>query len=600
MASTKKTRKHMMTFSTVQDVYNALNEGYKISDKVNYSDPKKTKGKAVKLSLGRIWFNLLLPDEFPLINDQVNNEKLNDIIKEISQKYAPDVSADITTEINREAFELSSRIPSSFDIDSLILPTSIKEKKKKLNENTDNIDIVDYGKDVVKISEEYLNIMDEKDQRLSDIIKGGIKGDKSMWGSIMISQGHVMDIEGKVLGPIKSATADGLTPKEFYQAAAEARRGFFYKAAISAEPGYLARRVSMAGAGTIINDKKKDCGTKKTFALHVTSKISKLIEGRYYIEGRKKILIENPKDVVGKTIKMRSPLYCKSKKGICPTCYGDTYKTIGTNNIGILSGGAVNKAALNAYMKMRHQSTKVEMIKVNFIKDLKKAALNTPEINRYFTITETQIIANEECYIIIDSDDYNEQLLIEAKDYYLIPGIINITINKEPNFPVISFPFNHQVKLYKPVELEEEKKVKTLNYVPGEKIMEQDYYQSSADVGLINQMFEGRTKYVTKPDILVMSLHDQMTGIDLIHFETIVQNMFRDSMDITKPARLSDYNKFEIKGQKELPFIINWLTALSFENPKKAIKRGLLSGMESDMNPLNKIVSDQFSKEEDQ
>ena len=121
-------------------------------------------------------------------------------------------------------------------------------------------------------------------------------------------------------------------------------------AAVSAEPGYLSRRVTMASAGIKIDTTKKDCGTLRTFKLKVTDNLSKLLIGRYYMDGRKKVIIESENDIVGKTINLRSPLYCKSEKGICPTCYGRSYEDLNTKNIGILSGGAVNNAALNAYM----------------------------------------------------------------------------------------------------------------------------------------------------------------------------------------------------------------------------------------------------------
>ena len=55
----------MRIFASVDDIYKALSDGVKITDKFEYSHPTKTNGKVIKLSLGRIWFNMLQPNDFP-------------------------------------------------------------------------------------------------------------------------------------------------------------------------------------------------------------------------------------------------------------------------------------------------------------------------------------------------------------------------------------------------------------------------------------------------------------------------------------------------------------------------------------------------------
>jgi len=92
-----------------------------------------------------------------------------------------------------------------------------------------------------------------------------------------------------------------------------------------------------------------------------------------------------------------------------------------------------------------------------------------------------------------------------------------------------------------------------------------------------------------------MTIQDKITGIDLVHIETIVSNMFRDSEDLTLPARITDYRQFEIIGQKKLPYIISWLSGLTFENINRAIKVGLLDGKEAKMDPIEKIAMEQYS-----
>jgi hypothetical protein len=126
--------------------------------------------------------------------------------------------------------------------------------------------------------------------------------------------------------------------------------GFYFKAAISAEPGYLSRRVTMSNAGVQINKKKEDCGSKHYFTLQVDNKTAECLIGRYYMEGGRRVLIKSVDQIIGKTIKLRSPLFCLADPGICPTCFGNAWKELGTENIGILAGGIINNKALNAYI----------------------------------------------------------------------------------------------------------------------------------------------------------------------------------------------------------------------------------------------------------
>lgn len=595
--STAKTK--MRIFSTIDDVYSALDEGVSIKQEFNFSHTKKTKGKSIKMSLGRIAFNLLLPSDYPLIMEPVNKSKLGQIIKNISDRYEPEIASEVVSTINQEAFKLATYIPTSFSIDALILPQKIKDKKEKLQQEGDNLDPVEYSNEVGKIAEELSQQLEKNDERINDVLVAGIKGDPKIWGSLTISHGYVVDIENNVRGPIKSALTDGYNPKDFYTASAEARRGFFYKSAISSEPGYLSRRVVMASAAIKIDESKVDCGTTKTFQLQVDSNLAKSIVGRYYIDNGKKILIESPSDVVGKTIKLRSPLYCKSEKGICPTCYGELYKKVKNINVGVLAGGVINNSALNTYMKMRHKSSSPVIVKVDFNKDLQKYSIDESKLKKYFTINKNTIIANIECYIEISMDDYTDKTFIESKDYYLLPGIITVKIGENESIEQITFPFNFPVKLMLPANVDKDGVDVVLKYVPGEKIMEQNYYQKETDVSVINRLFEGQAKYISKPEMLVLGLHEQLSSIDLVHLELVVQNMFRDSEVLEKPARLTGYKSYEILGQKKLPFVTNWVNALSFENTKKAIKAGLLTGQDAEDDPITRIVNEKFAGEDD-
>ena len=214
---------------------------------------------------------------------------------------------------------------------------------------------------------------------------------------------------------------------------------------------------------------------------------------------------------------------------------------------------------------MRHSSSIVKMADTDFPKELEKFNILTPEFKKNFIVEKSKIFANTECFVNIDLNDYDEDLIIESVDYYLLPGIITVTLT-EDNTKSWTLPFDFKVKLMKPSDFQEHGKTLIFNYTPGELIIEQKSYPLSYDVGVMEQLLEGQAKYINTPELLTLSLMRYIGGVDLNILETIVQNMFRDSVNPMKPARLTDYSNFQIFGQKKLPFVTSWVNALAFEN----------------------------------
>jgi DNA-directed RNA polymerase subunit beta' len=204
-----------------------------------------------------------------------------------------------------------------------------------------------------------------------DIIQSGAKISPVDWAILMIAKGPTLNIEGEISKPITSSLIDGYTGEEYYDASAEARRTYYIRSQGTAEPGYLARQVTFSNANTTLGE--EDCGTKKYLSLFVRGSILPVIKDRYYLNERTGKLVKITEDskIVNKTIQLRSPLYCKSKNGICKTCYGDLSKKIESKHIGVIAGSVINESGIEGYsMKARHQATQVNVKQVDFTQDL--------------------------------------------------------------------------------------------------------------------------------------------------------------------------------------------------------------------------------------
>lgn len=190
-------------------------------------------------------------------------------------------------------------------------------------------------------------------------------------------------------------------------------------------------------------------------------------------------------------------------------------------------------------------------------------------------IQETKIYARYASEITID-ERYGDLYSIDAGRYYIVPGLLDIYIVDLDDWT--SLPFNFEVKLIKPADIIEEKSSHRLIYKPGDLIIEQDHVEESiTDVRPIIRILDGQARYFTKPEHIVMALHELLPQIDLVHLETIAQNMFRCKDDHTVPCRLKGYKDCVLIGMKQLPRIDSWLTGVMFENIRQSIKSALLA-----------------------
>jgi len=356
---------------SVEDVYKELEKPeVNITDIYQYIHPKRTKNKFINLSLGRCWFNCLLPDSYTkLIDEPINKKTLYKIINEIYNTEPPEISSEILSKINLNAFKLSSIIPQTFTVDSIIVPENIKNEKQKLL--THDTKIEEFTSILSNKSNDLLDSKNIKNSGVYNIIKSGSSKSAIDFGVLMLAKGPVVDIEQNVLGPITSGLCEGYTPEEYYEDAASARRTLYIRAVGTAEPGSLARDVTYANCNTSIT--KDDCKTKKYLDLFVKPSMVEQLYGRFMLDKKSNQLIEiNENSNISNTIiSLRSPLYCKDKTGICKICYGKLYNKMDSKQIGIIAGTVINSAGVEGYaMKARHQSIQLQFKETDFTKDI--------------------------------------------------------------------------------------------------------------------------------------------------------------------------------------------------------------------------------------
>lgn len=168
--------------------------------------------------------------------------------------------------------------------------------------------------------------------------------------------------------------------------------------------GYYTRKTTSATTESRIA-KIDDCHTKKYLRYVIKDDNDlKRFRGRYYYDKEtdtdKMIDIDNDTNLIGKAIKLRTPIFCALNDGkVCHKCYGDLWKRNQGLNIGIIAALTLTEPTTQKTLSAKH------LLSVN-VNDL-----NLPErFKNYFVLENaTNISLNTSNPIIIYREDLLER-----------------------------------------------------------------------------------------------------------------------------------------------------------------------------------------------
>ena len=334
--------------------------GFRAKIKILATDTPKYKefqNGIFETSVGRLLFNSVLPSDYPFVNAEIDRKKMASLIEDLIERYGIEKIPDIVDKVKNFGFQYATYAGITWGIDEVKIPEAkgpiIKEAHRKVEEivsqyndgfiSTDerlrkNIEIWHWAKsEIEKI------IPSSLDPRGSvhDMVNSGARGSLSQITQMAGIKGLIQNTAGETIEfPVVSSTKEGLTPIEYFITTHGARKGLTDTALNTAKAGYLTRRLFDVAQDSIISE--EDCGTKDGIKIVRKSSsdmeipLSRNIRWRFlaedlvltngtvfkkgaFISKKEAVLIDS--DGV-KEVTVRSPLSCKSIKGICGICYG--------------------------------------------------------------------------------------------------------------------------------------------------------------------------------------------------------------------------------------------------------------------------------------
>ena len=311
----------------------------------------KDEGVDGEPSIGRIIFNKCLPDNYPFIDKPVSGALIKTILNNIVLFYPKEEVLETIDKIKEIGFMYSTMEGFSLGIDDLY--------SEELEDYADSFLTGVMEEDMVNIKkDEHLNSLLKK-QSYSEYIESGARGSWDQAKQMVFSKGYVSDANGIVRKDlIKSSYITGLDQEEFFNSCWGSRKGLLDTAVSTGDSGYLTRQLIYSTCTTVLDKETNDCGTKDVLTIKIENKkMAKSVLWRYMVENGKTKLIthEDVDELVGKTINLRSPVYCKNPK-ICKTCYGNLHKILHSDQIGVIATQAIGERATQLVLRTFHFS----------------------------------------------------------------------------------------------------------------------------------------------------------------------------------------------------------------------------------------------------
>jgi DNA-directed RNA polymerase subunit beta' len=357
--------------------------------KIKIQNPKSKVQNFIETSVGRILFNEALPENFPFQNEWVNSKKMEKLIALITARYEAEEAKLTLDKIKDLGFEYSTHSGITWGMDDLTVPP---EKPKIMEEAEKEVEQIKghFKKGLLSKEEETAKIIEVWTRAKSEIeklvpktlsiggpvfsiVEAGARGSWSQPVQMTGMKGLVINPMGQIIElPVKNSYKEGFDVLEYFISTHGARKGTADTALRTAAAGYLTRRLVDVSHEVVTAE--EDCGDQEGIEIfredaeEIGQNFLFKIVGRINLEnirgickkgeiidwGKGEKIIEKGIDKV----RVRSPLSCKSARGICQKCYG---WDLGQNHliklgeaVGIVAAQAIGEPGTQLTLKTFH------------------------------------------------------------------------------------------------------------------------------------------------------------------------------------------------------------------------------------------------------
>ena len=357
---TEEVKKYFSNITEAKYAYKARKIKLKERIKVRFDDISKfPEGTThiVETSIGRVFFNEILPEQIPYYNTTITKKDLGKIISLLLEVYGQEKTAHTLDSMKRLGFKYVTKSGYSLGMDDF---PGIEQKDEILEKGDKEILLVkeQFEEGLLTDSERHSKVLEiwtrvkdtvlsnsrgilDKDGPVYAMIDSGARGSLGQLGQVVGMKGLVASPSGDIIElPVKGNFKEGFGVLEFFISSHGTRKGLSDTALRTASAGYLTRRlVDVAQDVVVMED---DCGDKdgEVFTKEVSETMGQTVAdrsmGRFVLADvmsgdtvivkKGEVVTEEAARQMGKVgvdlAHVRSVLQCKLPKGVCVKCYG--------------------------------------------------------------------------------------------------------------------------------------------------------------------------------------------------------------------------------------------------------------------------------------
>lgn len=254
--------------------------------------------------------------------------------------------------------QLNSVITTSFTPKTISAPKEIQTKKKELfkkyDKELENGDIVTSEKIEKELTNDVRKLL--KGDPGMDLYNSEARGNFGNYKNMNIFKGATMNPNTGKYEIVRSSFMDGIQKQDIPAFGNAVISGSYPKAVATQDSGYLSKQIVACMQCESLDEHGTDCHTTKTLEILITNSNHTDYEYRYIVDNGGLVCLTPDvlKKYIGKTVKLRSPMYCTGDK-ICNICAGEFDYKLNNINVG-LGCSNISTKLLRMGMKKFHTS----------------------------------------------------------------------------------------------------------------------------------------------------------------------------------------------------------------------------------------------------
>ena len=371
--------------------------GFRSKIKVVGTDSPKYaiyEGKPFETTVGRLLLNSVLPKDFPYVNKEILQKDLANMVDDLITRYGMDGTPDALDKIKAFGYKYITRSGITWSLSDVKVPVEkpaiVKAARahelEVLNQWTEGLlsneekyrKVIEIWKEVQTEIEKKVPAGLPKNGPVMDMITSGARGNLKQVSMMVGMKGLTQGPNGRIIDfPMVPSLKEGLSPLEYFISTHGSRKGLTDTALNTAKAGYLTRRLVDVSQDVVVIE--EDCGERDGIRLvrenasGIEITLARLSRGRVLsadVVGSDGKVVYKKGTLIGRDeaqvvekcgaeeVNVRSPLTCKTLRGVCQKCYGmdlarGALVALG-ETVGIVAAQAIGEPGTQLTMRTFH------------------------------------------------------------------------------------------------------------------------------------------------------------------------------------------------------------------------------------------------------